>query len=211
MATSPDPSKKMEEGSGTLGTGPVEATGPVWPVVPESMSATKLKPVLFVPSNAASVVPATWNERIVPIGSALDAPFPQIPASQVMPKLKLPVPSPLKLPVSAIRCVPAAVWSTEIEARLGAPLNLKYCVSAAPVNRNWFVPISDTRILTFAPACVSVTVPKGAGPQPPEQWSVVSKNESACNEGACSIIPTMRSSATSVHRNMPVFETIDLL
>src|SRR5262245_61743514 len=58
-------------------------------------------------------------------------------------------------------------------ARLGAPLNLKYCMSADPVNTNRFESARLTEISTFAPFWVTVTVPNGGVPQPPVQWSDV--------------------------------------
>src|SRR5262249_36531768 len=95
-------------GAGT-GTEPAGATGPAWPVGPLRVAGTKVNPRLFAPVRAATVALATWKERTVPMGKALAPPFPHMPVSQVIPKAKFPVPSPVKDPVSAIKCVPAAV------------------------------------------------------------------------------------------------------
>jgi hypothetical protein len=62
-------------------------------------------------------------------------------------------------------------------------LNLKSWKSPAPVCAQLTVfggPFArSTKKLTFAPAWVTVTVPNGAVPQPPVQWSDVKSNMTA--------------------------------
>src|SRR5262249_38746169 len=152
---------------------PVTSTGPVLPVVALNMSATKTILKLFPTVRAAIVVPATWNEMLLVIPLA---PFPQV--VHAIPKVKLPVPSPLKAPVWAAKVCPANGWATVMLAKLGAPLNLNAWKSAAPVFAQELGAML-TRTSTFAPFWVKVTVPNGGVPHPPVQWSDVRLNETA--------------------------------
>jgi hypothetical protein len=104
------------------------------------------------------------------------------------PKLKFPVPSPLKLPLNPARPPVTAFVGIPVAALMMfnavAPdavlLNLKSCWSADPVSTNLFASDKTTSKLTDVPLCVSVTVPNDvAVPHPPVTWHDVKVKMSA--------------------------------
>src|SRR5262245_55417543 len=82
------------------------------------------------------------------------------------------------------------------------PLNLNNWKSPAPVCAQPTVlggpPAKSTVMSTFAPFWVSVTVPNGAVPHPPVQWSLVRLNCSASAGVLTSIRPVDKSPTASI-------------
>jgi len=100
--SSPLPIRRRVDGSGTDGVD--TSTGPVLPVWPEKTSATKMLPRAFGTVISAIVALAIVKSTLLVM--------PRLPLPHVahqIPKLKSPVPSPLRLPVFACSVCPANV------------------------------------------------------------------------------------------------------
>src|SRR5262249_55935285 len=174
-----------------MGPGTETSTGPVLaPFPPMAMSATKIFPKLFAVSRLASVVLVTV--KVISWKVGVDPPLQLARMAHVIPKVNIPVPSPLKPPGvtawsptrppgTAFAGMPVSGLMMFVAVAPDAVLlNLKSWSSADPVVTNLFESDKTISTLTDVPTCVSVTVPNVApGVHPLEAWHDVKVNESA--------------------------------
>src|SRR5262249_3599464 len=148
-----------------------------------------------------TVALATWNTMSL-LNASLN-PFPQL--GQLIPKLKAPVPSPLKPPPAEKFACKAGTCASTVMSPSTTPvaLNLKAWKSADPVFAYANGLFKCTVTSTFAPFWTTLTVPNivPAGPQPPEQWSW-SKLKSNAEAGVAPPATSAITARTNGHLRM---------
>src|SRR5262245_8394424 len=169
------------------------------------MSATKRFPLAFAVSSCAVVALVTVKVSDVMFGA--DPPLQSAATVHWTEAVKSPVPSAwtggkLVNPTRPPAGVVGEVATVVIVEPAMLSLKSKSWPPPAPVSTNLFPLISDTVKLTFAPLCVSVTVPNpGAGMDPPsheepETWHDVRVKVSAWATALLAHKPTAARKAT---------------